>query len=64
MEISENIFGVLDNCMWISGAKFSLLRWENLSLAVNVLANSTKVSDLTKTAFIQHNLSKNDQTIA
>ena len=41
-------FFFLDNCIWFGCGKFSLLRWDYLSSAVNVLINCPKISDITK----------------
>ena len=46
VQIKLFVFG--DNCIWIVCFKLFLLRREYLSSAVNVLANSYKVLDITK----------------
>ena len=53
------LFG--DNCVRIGCVKFSLLRREYLSSAVNVLTNSYKALRLTKTDFFRLNYLPNDQ---
>ena len=53
------LFG--DNCVRIGCVKFSLLRREYLSSAVNVLTKSYKALHLTKTDFFQLNYLPNDQ---
>ena len=42
------------------GKKFSLLRREYLSSAVNVLRNSTKISDITKRDMFQLHFAQSD----
>ena len=44
----EKVFCFLDNCVWIGWGTFYLLRRKYLSSAVNVLTNSSKISDITK----------------
>ena len=41
----------------------SLLGREYLSLAVNVLTNSTKISDITEKDILQLNFSQSDETV-
>ena len=60
---SENIFGFLNNCIWIACSNFCLLWQEYFSLAVNVITNSSKISDLTKRDVFQFNISQIDETI-
>ena len=48
---SEKIDGFLDNLIWIGNRKVSLLLWEYLRLAVNVLTKSPEISDLSKNNF-------------
>ena len=43
---SGKVFCFLDNCIWIDCFKISLLRKEYLWSAVNMLTNSTKISDI------------------
>ena len=52
--------GFLDSCIWIGCMKFNLLWREYMSLEVNVLNNSPKISDLPKREVFQPNLSQND----
>ena len=47
----ERIYGFLDNLMSIGIGKFSLLLREYWQLAVNVLTNCPKISDLFKNNF-------------
>ena len=58
---SEKAFCFSDNCVRIGCVKFSLLRREYLSSAVNVLTNSYKALRLTKTDFFRLNYLPNDQ---
>ena len=46
-------FFFIENIMRIGGIKFSLLRREYLSSAINVLTNTYKVLHITKTDFSQ-----------
>ena len=46
----------LDKGVWSCCRKFCILRQEYLSSAVNVLANSLKTYDQSKTVFFQLNL--------
>ena len=48
---SENIFWFWDNFIWIGCVRHSLLLREYLSLGVNMLTNSLKISVTTKTEF-------------
>ena len=43
----EKVFCFWDNSAWTGGIKFSLLRTEYLSSAVNVLTNSLKILHIT-----------------
>ena len=47
---------VIDNCIWISSVKWSLLRGECLSSVVNVLIGSPKNFYITKRNFFQLNI--------
>ena len=49
----RNIFSFLGNFIWIGYVKFSLLPREYLSLAVNVLTQSHKISGINKRNFFQ-----------
>ena len=49
----EKVFCFLDNWFWIGCGKFSLLQTEYLPSAVNVLANSPKLLDITKRDIFQ-----------
>ena len=51
----ENLFSFEDNCIWIGCVKHSLLLREReyLSSVVNMLRNSLKISDTTKTKFFE-----------
>ena len=49
----KKYFYFLRNCIWIGWYKFSVLRREYLSSAVNVLTNSLKNSDITKRDIFQ-----------
>ena len=60
---SEKVFRFWDNWMWIGSLKFSLLRREYLSSAVNVLTNSLKLLYSTKTEFFRLNYLNSDQEI-
>ena len=50
---SEKLIRSLDNCIWIGCCKFSLLRREYLSLAVNVLTECPMISHITKRDIFQ-----------
>ena len=52
-----------DNCICIGCIKFSLLRREYLSLAVNVSKNSLEVFHITKSDFSKFNLLYSDPSI-
>ena len=52
---SEKSFSFLDNDSWICCGKFFLLQGEYWSSAVNVLTNTPKVEDVTKTDIFQLN---------
>ena len=54
----EKAFRFWDNCVWIFCGKSCILRREYWYPAVNVLTNSSKIWDLTKTDFFQLNLSQ------
>ena len=45
---SKNGFRFYDNCLWIGRSKFQQSRTGYLSLAVNVLTNTPKISHITK----------------
>ena len=60
---SEQISCFWDNCIWIGCIKFSLLRREYLSSAVNVLKNSSKSFHISKRDFLQPNCLHYDQLI-
>ena len=47
------MFRFLDNCILIGCVRHSLLLTEYLSLGVNVLTNSLKISITTKTEFLE-----------
>ena len=51
------------NSIWIGWVKFSLLRREYLSSAVNVLTNSLKIFHRTNKDFLQLNYFHSDQKI-
>ena len=57
----EKAFNFWDNCVRIGSIKFSLLRREYLSSAINVLINSYKALGLTKTDFFRLNYLPNYQ---
>ena len=48
---SENLFCLWDNFIWIGRIKFSLLRREYLSSAVNMLRKRLKILHITKSDF-------------
>ena len=50
-EISQKIYGFLDNLISIGNGKFSLLLRANSKLAVDVLTSSPKIWDLIKNNF-------------
>ena len=58
MKNQENVFRFSDKRVWSCSRKFCLLRQEYLSSAVNVLANSLKISEQSKAVFFQLNLSE------
>ena len=57
MKNPEKVFRFRDKSVWISWRKFSVLRQEYLSSAVNVLENRLKIYDQSKAVFFQLNLS-------
>ena len=59
----QNIYGSLDNLIWIGNGKFCLLLREYWQLAVNVLTSSPKISDLNKNNFFSLNLAENDEKV-
>ena len=63
MKLCQKVLGFWDNGIWIGWGIFSQIWGEFLSSAVNVLANSPKISDLTKTDVFQMSLSQKDETI-
>ena len=56
----EKVFCFLDNWIRIGCGKFSLLQTEYLPSAVNVLANSPKLLDITKRDIFQPSFSQSD----
>ena len=52
-KIEKNFFRFSDNCVWIENGKFSQSRTVYLSLAVNVLTNSPKMSNFYKENLFQ-----------
>ena len=63
-EKSEKVFCFLGNAISIGWRKLSLLRREYLSSAVNVLTNSSTISDITKILLIfQLQFSQSDRKI-
>ena len=59
--IDKKLFVFLHNCIWIDYCKFSLLQRKHLSLGVNVLTNSSKISDITNSDIFQLNFSHSDE---
>ena len=51
MKNPENVFSFWDNVVWSCWKEICILRREYLSLGVNVLTNSLKISDMTKLSF-------------
>ena len=62
-KIEKNIFNFWDNCIWKCCDKFSLLRTEYLSSAVNGLANSLKILHENLRDFFNLNHLRRDQEI-
>ena len=60
----QKVFEFGDKCIWIASGTFSLLWREYLSLAVNVLTNSSKISDLMKREVFWLNLSQSVEKVA
>ena len=56
MKNPEKVFRFSDNRLWSCCWKFCILRQDNLSSAVSVLANSFKIYDQSKAVFFQLNL--------
>ena len=56
MKNPEKVFRFWDKSVWSCWRKFSVLRQEYLSSAVNVLANRLKIYDQSKAVFFQLNL--------
>ena len=61
--MQQKIFRFLDNCIYISDGKFSLLLREYSQLGVNVLTSSSKISDLIKNNFFYLNLAQNYEKV-
>ena len=59
----EKIFGSLDNPIWISFFKISLLSRAYLSSGVSVLTNGLKILDTTKTDIFELKFSQNEGKI-
>ena len=57
----EKLFCFRDKCIWIGSTKFSPLRREYLSLAVNVLTKSLRIFHVTKKYFLQRSFLQIDQ---
>ena len=60
-KIEQKLLCFWDDCVGIGCVKYSLLRREYLSSAVNVLTNTYKAFRLTKTDFFRLNFLQNDQ---
>ena len=58
MKNTEKVFYFKDNGVWTCCVKVCILRPEYMYSAVNVLTNSPNILDLTKTDFLQLNLSQ------
>ena len=52
----EKVYNFSDNSVWSCGTKFCIKRQEYWPSAVNVLANSLKISDQNKSDLFQLNL--------
>ena len=59
----EKKFIFIDNCVWIVCGKFSLLWQEYLSPPINVLTNSSKISDINERDVFRFSFFKNDEWI-
>ena len=59
----KKVFGFKNKSILIGCGEFFLLWREFLSLAVNVLTSSPKISDLTKREVFKLNLSYNDEKV-
>ena len=59
----ESFFCFLDYCIWIDCCIFSLLQREYLSSAVNMVANSPKISDITKGDIFEFYFSESEEKI-
>ena len=57
------VFCFWNNWTWIGCVKYSLLRRQFLSTALNVLTNSLKIYHITKRDFLQSNIPPIDQLI-
>ena len=55
MKNAEIVFRFWNKSVWSRCRKFSVLRQEYMSSAVNVLANSLKIYDQSKAVFFQLN---------
>ena len=58
---SENFFSFWDNCTLTGIVKFTLLKTGDLSLAANMLENSSKILHVNKRYFFQLNCFASDQ---
>ena len=62
-KIWEKIILSLDNCIWISCGKFSLLGREYLSSRVNVLTKCPRIPDIAKRDIFQVIFAHSDEEI-
>ena len=63
-KIEKNVFFFSDNFFWTDCSnKFSLLQKECVSLAVYLLTNSGKISDITKREIFLLNFPQSDEEI-
>ena len=53
----------MENCICICRSKLSVLGRQCLSLAVNVLTNSPKISDITKRDMLQLNFCESNEKL-
>ena len=60
---SEKLFRSLDNGIWIGSGKFSVLRTEYLSPAVNVLTKCPWISPITRRDTFEVRFTHNDEEI-
>ena len=57
----QNVFSLLDNCIWYSSCRLQILQREYLSLTVNVLRKSRKSSNISNREVFQVSFPQSDK---